>query len=283
MSAVPEPVSVVIPVYNAAHNLALATSIWVDALNKLGQDYELILVNDGSTDATGVKAEELVKKYSQVRVLTHESPKGFGACLRTALPETRYALFFYTALDYPYTPQDLRQLLMRIDNTDEIFNRKLDLVSGCRTGQPVPTGWKLLGYLFRGFCRIGLGLPLDPLPGWLGFKAHRRSWTSWILFGVPLVDINSAFKVFRKSLLEKFPIQSDGEFVHAELIAKSTFVNSLMDELPLTPRPDPIPNPRWADLWKILSDAEFTPPAVEPPPVPPPTTPTPTESVPAPA
>ncbi len=279
MSAVPEPVSVVIPVRNAAHNLALAASIWVDALDKLGQDYELILVNDGSTDATAAKAEELAKTYSTVRVLTHESFKGFGACLRTALPETRYALFFYTALDYPYTPQDLRQLLTRIDHTDEIFQRKLDLVSGCRTGRAVPTGWKLVGYLFRGFCRIGLGLPLDPLPGWLGFQAHRRSWTTWFLFGVPLVDVNSSFKLFRKSLLAKFPIQSDGEFVHAELIAKATFVTSLMDELPLTPRPDPVPNPKWADLWKILTDAKFTPPPVASTPI----VPTPTEPVPVPA
>jgi len=267
MSSAPEPVSVVLPVHNAGDRLALAVSVWLDALEKLNREYELIVVDDGSTDSTAATAEDLTTKYSRVRVFTHVARTGFGASLRTAFPETRYSLVFYTALDYPYTPQDLGALLARIDHTDEIFKRKLDMVSGCRTGRKVPTAWKLIGYLFRGFCRIGLGLPLDPLPGWLGFKAHRRSWTSWILFGVPLVDVNSAFKVFRKSLLEKFPIQSDGEFVHAELIAKSTFVISLMDELPLTPRPDPVPNPEWSDLGKVLTNAQFNPPTA-PVPVP---------------
>jgi hypothetical protein len=61
------------------------------------------------------------------------------------------------------------------------------------------------------------------------------------VYGVPLADVNSCFKLFRTDFLKRFPIQSDGDFVHTELVAKATFLTSIMDEVPLTPRPDPIP------------------------------------------
>jgi glycosyltransferase involved in cell wall biosynthesis len=258
-----EPVSVVIPVHDAANALGPAVRQWHDALAKLGVDTEILIVDDGSTDGTAAAADELAGKLSNVRVLKHESRKGFGACLRTALPETRHQLFFYTALDYPYTPADLEKLLVRIAQKDEFLNRPLDAVSGCRTGRPVPAGWRALGAIVRGFARIALGLPMDPLPGWLGFREHFRSWVAWVVYADPLTDPNSAFKLFRKSLFDKFPIQSDGEFVHVELIAKATFVTSLIDELPLTPKPDPNPPTWWGEFWKVFRDARFTPPKAE--------------------
>jgi hypothetical protein len=232
-------------------------------------------VDDGSTDGSAAKADDLAAKRKHLRVLEHDAPRGFGACLRTALAESAHPLFFYTALDYPYTPHDLAKLLTRIDHTDELMHRKLDLVSGCRTGRPVPEFWRWLGRGFRLFCRVALGLHLEPLPGWLGFREHARSWLAWVLFGVPMTDPNAAFKLFRRSMLDRFPIQSDGDFVHVELIAKGTFLTCLMDELPLTPRPDPIPAASWADLGTVLRNAQFHPP---PEPVPAPAAPSPAQT-----
>jgi glycosyltransferase involved in cell wall biosynthesis len=261
----PEPVSVVIPVHNAAAVLDKAVGVWLDALGKLGRDYELIVVDDGSTDGTAEKAEQLAARRSEVRLLRHESRRGFGACLRTAFAEARHPLVFYTALDYPYTPSDLGKLLDRIADTDPILGRRLDAVSGCRTGRPVPAAWRAVGFAFRLFCRAALGLKLDPLPGWVGFREHLRSWVAWVVFGDPLTDPNSAFKLFRRPVLERFPVQSDGDFVHVELVAKATFTICLMDELPLTPNPAPIPPTEWGEFWKLLRNAKFTPPPVAPP------------------
>lgn len=257
----PEPVTVVLPVYNAAARIASAVGIWHDALSKLGRDFELIVVDDGSTDATA----EAVGERHYVRVLRHETRRGFGACLRTALAEAKHPLFAYSSLDYPYTPTDLGKLLDRIGETDPGLNRQLDAVNGCRMGRPVPGIWKAIGVGFRLFCRIACGLQLEPLLSWLGFRAHLRSWTTWIVLGNPFIDVNSAFKVFRKSVLDRFPIQSDGDFVHAELIAKATFIACIMDELPLTPRPDPLPPSWWTDFGRVLRNAKFYPP--KPPPV----------------
>ena len=273
----PEPVSVVIPVRNAGGTLAAAVAEWCDTLQKLGHGWELILVDDGSTDDTAARAEELAARRKHVRVLRHESPRGFGASLRSGFAEARHPLVFYTALDYPYTPADLRSLLSRIDQTDEVFGRKLDVVNGCRTGRRVPAFWKAVGFAFRLFCRVALGLPLDPVPGWLGLRNHLRSWWAWPLFGVPVLDTDSAFKLFRRRLLDRFPVQSDGGFVHAELLAKATFLACLMDELPLSPKPDPIPDTDWSEWGKVFKNAEFYPPAEPTAPAPTPEPPSPVE------
>lgn len=255
-----EPVSVVIPVHAQAAAVGPALKAWRAALNHLNVEAELLVVDDGSPDATADEAAQV----PGVRVVRHETRHGFGTCLKTGLAETRHPLFFYTALDYPYTPTDLGKLLTRIGQTDEVIGRKLDVVSGCRTGRPVPPEWRFLGRVVRGFARYGLGLPLEPLPGWLGLREHRRSWLAWGVFADPLTDPNCAFKLFRRSVFDKFPIQCDGEFVHVELIAKATFTTCLMDEVLLTPKPDPIPKARWGEFWRLFRRPEFYPQADPP-------------------
>lgn len=256
-----EPLSLVIPVRNAGAKLPSAADEWCDMLSQLGREWEVLLIEDGSTDDTAARAQTWAARWKHVRVVRHESPRGFGAALRTGFAEARYPLLAYTALDYPYTPADLRTLLARIDQTDELFGRRLDLVTGCRTGHPVPLGWRAVGFANRLFCRVALGLPLEPVRGWLGLRAHVRSWWAWPVFGIPTVDTNSAFKVIRRRVLDRFTIQSDGGFVHAELLAKATFLACLMDELPLTPKPDPIPDVEWSEWGRVFKNAEFHPSA----------------------
>jgi glycosyltransferase involved in cell wall biosynthesis len=272
-----EPVSVVVPVHNAAAVLDKAVGVWLDALGKLGRDYELIVVDDGSTDGTAERAEQLAARRPQVRLQRHESRRGFGACLRTALGESRHPLFFYTALDYPYTPADLGKLLAQIGRPEEFSGRVFEVrvVSGCRTGRRAPAFWRAFGWAYRAFMRVALGSPVGPASSWLGFREHWRSWVAWLVFGNPLEDVNSAFKLFHRSILDRFPIQSDGDFVHVELVAKATFTTCMMEEVPLTPNPAPVPQAEWGEFWKLLRNAKFTPPHIPPAEPPPPAAATP--------
>src|SRR4030095_5670994 len=68
------------------------------------------------------------------------------------------------------------------------------------------------------------------------------------------------FRRDRTCFLRRFPIQSDGDFVHTELVAKATFLTSIMDEVPLTPKPDPVPplGPTAEDSRRVFRDPEFT-------------------------
>lgn len=259
-----DPISVVIPVYNAADRLEKVVPAWGDALARLGREYEIVVVNDGSTDETPAILEKLAGgRVKYLRVLKHETRKGFGACLRTALAEVRYPLFFYTSPDYPYLPADVRKLLERIEVRDEVFKKQPDLISGCRTGQPTPAIVKWLGAAWRLLWRVAVGMQVQAIPTWLGLSQYLYGRLVGWVFGVPLADVNSAFKLYRTAFLKRVPIQSDGGFVHAELVAKATFLTSIMDEVALTPAPpSPPPVPSvWAEMWRVFKNPDFgTPP-----------------------
>lgn len=253
--ATSDAITCVIPVHNPGNALEPAVNRWVDALQRLGRPFEILLVNDGSTDDATAK----FAKSPTVRVLSHESRRGFGACLRTALAETQHPLFFYTAVDEPYAASDLRKLAERIDVRDEITGQSPVLVSGCRTARTRPGFVRFASSLWRGFCRLVLGLPLPVSPAWLGARETAYSYLVWAVFGVPLVDPNSAFKLWRTDFLRRFPIQSDGDFVHVELVAKATFLTTILDEVPLLPGvPRALPRRDvWRDFWRLLRNPDF--------------------------
>ncbi len=259
-----EGVSVVIPVHNGADRLEKVVPAWGDALARLGREYEILVVNDGSTDASPALLEKLAGgRVKHLQVLTHDSPKGFGASLRTALEQAKHPLFFYTSLDYPYAPHDLAKLLQRIEVRDAVLGKQPDLVSGCRTGRAVPGPIAIFGKAWRLLWRVALGLQLEPLPAWPGLRGYLYGLFVGCTFSVPLADVNSKFKLFRTAFLKRFPIQSHSDFVHTELVAKATFLTSILDELPLTPAEalEVKPASVWRDFWRVFNNPDFGKPA----------------------
>ncbi len=259
----PDGVTLVMPV-TAATAAAASTAVprWLDALVQLRRDHALILVDDGCPPDAALALETLAAGRPQVILLRHPSPGGFGACLKTALPHATLPLVCTVGLDYPYTPADLKAFLERIALPDAVLHVPPALVAGCRTGRPVPAAWRAVGVAFRLFSRVALGYPTDPLPGWLGLRTHWRAWRAWLVYGNPLTDPDCSFQLVRREALGQFPVQSDGGFVHMELVAKLTFLTQILDEVPLTPKPEPVPPCDWADSGRIFRDPHFHPPAV---------------------
>ncbi len=252
-------VTVVIPAHNAAAALERVLPAWGAVLNNTGRPFEILAVNDGSTDGTAAALQKLAARVPHLRVLTHDTRRGFGACLRTALAEAKHPLFMYAGVDYPYTPTDIRPMLERIELRDEILGKQPDLISGARAGQPQPFLVKYISAAWKLFWRVFAGLPIVESPPWYGWgEWWYRVRVGWV-YGVPLADVNSAFKLYRTAFLKRFPIQSDGDFVHTELVAKATFLTSIMDEIPITIRPDPFPprGPIAADKRKVFRAPEF--------------------------
>ena len=240
-----EGLSFLLPVYNQAGNIERIVAAWSVLLEKLNRPYELLLIDDGSIDATRqlIDGEDdklgLLARIPHLKTITHLQRGGFGACIRDGLAASQYPLIFYTGCDHAYNPADLKTLLHRIAESDSELGRKIDVVNGYRSGTPV-TGWrKWWGKAWRFFLRIALGVPVPPLPSWLGTKAHRYRLLIRALFGVRVGDIDSKFKLIRRRLFDRIPIQSDGDFVHAEILAKANFLGCLMDELPIAQRPGP--------------------------------------------
>lgn len=275
-----EGLSFILPVCNQSGHLELVVSSWSTLLERLERPYEFLLIDDGSTDATKKLIEGhdathgLAKRVPHVRVVTHPQRLGFGACVREGIAQARFPLVFYTGCDFAYNPGDLREFLKRIEHTDSLTGRKIDVVTGYRATTPL-MGWrKTADRIWRGFLRVVLALPSYPRPGWLGKDNHRFAFQMRWLFGLRVGDVNSKFKLFRKKIFERIPIQSDGEFVHGEILAKANFLGCLMDEMPIAQRPGPFPaHPeppplvaRAKEMRRVFSHPDFGP-AVLPAPV----------------
>jgi glycosyltransferase involved in cell wall biosynthesis len=259
MTKTRDGVTVVIPAHNAAAALDQVLPAWGAVLKNVNRPFEILVVNDGSTDDTAGVLQKRAASVPNLRVLAHDARRGFGACLRTALEEARQPLLLYTAVDYPYTPSDVRSMLERIELRDELYGKQPDLISGARTGQRRPLPVKYAGFAWRLFWMLFAGLPMGEPPPWYGWGQWWYRFRAHWVFGVPLADVNSAFKLWRASFLRRFPIQSDGDFVHVELAAKATFLASIMDEVPLTSKPAPLPalGPVAADRRRLFRDPQF--------------------------
>src|SRR5262245_25302123 len=97
-----EPLSAVLSAYNAAADLEEVVRGWAAVLDERKQPYEMLLVDDGSTDATRVQAENLALQIPQLHVLHHATRRGLGAALRTGVAAAKHPLLFYTLCSKQY-------------------------------------------------------------------------------------------------------------------------------------------------------------------------------------
>jgi glycosyltransferase involved in cell wall biosynthesis len=234
---------------------------WTTALAKTGRSWELLIVDQGSTDDTLAVAQSATEGKSSIRLLPTPVNPGTGSCFRAAVEASTHPLIGFVTTDYPYSPADLPRFLAEIQRSEVVYDRTFDvvLVNGCRRGVPVPGFWSGLGWCVRNFMRWALGFPVAPLPGWLGLKEHVRAWYAWAMYGNPFQDPNCGFKLMRRSLISSFPLQSYGDFVNVELIGKTTFLTNLTAEVELTPSPTPVPSPDWTreDRKEVFRNPQF--------------------------
>jgi dolichol-phosphate mannosyltransferase len=232
------PISVVLPLYNAEAYLEQAASDWTAHLDGLSRDYELLLVDDGSTDATAERADAQAGRHARVRVLRHPAREGIGAVLRTGLAAATHPLLACTDFGDPYSVAALDRLLEVIDH--------VDLVSGYRAWEP-----PALGRPLRWLIRTVFGIEAAPRDffGRLAWRLPNRA-----LFAVRLTDVTCGFRLYRRTMFERLRIQSNGPFAQVEVLAKANFLGCMMTEVPVHYRPRG-PLDSGAELRQILAEA----------------------------
>jgi glycosyltransferase involved in cell wall biosynthesis len=260
-----EGLTVALPVFDQEKTLARTVSGWLPVLDGLQRPYELLIVDDGSRDGTRAQADLLAGRNGRVKVLAHPERKGFGASVRTALEAGAHPLFFYTSADHGWNPNDLPRLLKSLAVKDEFTGKQVEIVNGHRRGTAAPPGRRRLKWAYRAFVRVVFGYWPEPPRGWLGSGESRYWWKCRLLFGLRVGDINSKFKLFRRSVFDRMVLQSEGEFIHAEILAKANFLGCLMDETVLTDKADPPATPDVrTEMWDVFHNPKFRSPLPAP-------------------
>jgi glycosyltransferase involved in cell wall biosynthesis len=177
----------VLPARNEAPNLAAAVEATLDALSDAVPDYELIIVDDGSKDATARIADDLAQAHEQVRVVHQPQRRGYGVACRAGIALAAKQYILLLDADRQYQPADLPRLTQ--------WNDRYDLVLGYRVHRADP------------FLRVVLG--------WLYTRLVR------LLFGVQVRDVNCGFKLIYAGLLKALPLESAGAAIHAEILYRA--------------------------------------------------------------
>ena len=177
------------PAHNEAENIEALVAESLEILPTLAEEFEVIAVDDGSRDATPQIADRLAASDPRVRVVHHETNKGYGAAVRSGLRAARYDLVAFTDGDRQFKVADLSLLLARLAQPDQP-----DVVVGYRLKRADP------------FIRTAYA------------RAYRLALNLFYRLGVR--DVDCAFKLFRRSALEGIRLESGGAFMSAELLIK---------------------------------------------------------------
>lgn len=186
----PPALAIVLPAFDEADNLEQAVAEVVTALETLGADWEIAIVNDGSGDATGPLADVLAAGDARITAQHHPENRGKGAALRTGVAATTAPIVGYTDTDLPFDMEALARAYSRLVETGA------DLVAGVRVNRE---RYSLRRRVFSGT-----------------YNALVRA-----LLGLPLDDVGFALKMMRRETFEAARLQSDGGFVDVELMART--------------------------------------------------------------
>src|ERR687888_306127 len=118
----PPGLSVFFPAYNDSGTIASMVIRAVQAASELTPDYEVIVVNDGSADATPAILDELARTYPRLRVIHHAKNRGYGGALQTGFRSATKELIFYTDGDAQYDPAELKALWHQLTPDADLVN-----------------------------------------------------------------------------------------------------------------------------------------------------------------
>ncbi len=180
-------ISVVFPAYNEEENIEICILIAYYILKELVRNFEIIIVNDGSIDKTAQICSSLCRRFPEIKVISWQKNKGYGAALCAGFKSTKFDYLFFSDADRQFDIMNLKDLLKYID--------EYDIVIGFRKNRQDSWKRKTLSFGYNMLVRI--------------------------IFGLNVTDIDCAFKLFRRKVFEKIEIQSERFFVNTEILAKS--------------------------------------------------------------
>jgi len=192
----------VLPAHNEEANLEHSVRRLVGALSAVTQDFEILVVNDGSTDATGdiLRALHLEHPEFRLRVVTHERNRGYGAALASGFDAAQKEFIFFTDSDGQFDVNELQRLLDHVAPS-------IDMAIGWGRHRADPP--------MRRFNALGWKLLVNGL------------------FGYTAQDIDCAFKLFRRRVWTSLTVHATGATFSAELLIKARRLEFSIVEVPV--------------------------------------------------
>ncbi|HKV11825.1 MAG TPA: glycosyltransferase family 2 protein [Thermoanaerobaculia bacterium] len=195
-------VSLVIPMFNEEENIEHAIACAVDALERHAGGFEIVVVDDASTDGSAEIVRRLSEVDPRIRLVQHAVNRKLGATIRTGFAAARMDLVLYMDADLPFDPDAVGRAISAMMVT------RADLVAGYRLDRTT-----------EGFKRTVYSYLYNSLIGFL--------------FGWPHRDINFSFKLMRREVLEAVDLRSEGSLIDAELIVKAKNLGFVIQQLGL--------------------------------------------------
>lgn len=199
----PPELSLVFPVWNEQENVGPLLDSALALGRRLGRQFEIVVVDDGSRDRSRLVIERRRAAHPEIRLVAHPSNRGYGAALRSGLQLARGDLVFFSDADLQFELSELESLLAHAD--------RADVVAGYRSPRRDPFGRRVLAF---------------------GWGTLVRA-----LFDLPVRDIDCAFKVFRRPVLDAIPIASIGAFVNTEILVRARSAGFRIRQVPVSHRP----------------------------------------------
>ena len=189
--------SVVLPAYNEEQVIITTISHVLNALTAWRIDFEIIVVNDGSTDRTGALVAALAASTPGVRLVTHPVNQGYGAALVSGFAAATRELTFFMDADGQFSIDDLRTFFAFIDDYDAV-----------------------------------IGYRVARQDNWLR-KLNAWGWNKliWLTLRVKVRDLDCAFKLLHTEFLRQHPLETRGAMLNAELLSKLKRAGGTYQEL----------------------------------------------------
>lgn len=183
-------ISAVFPMFNEREYLGKTVAIARETLEDITDDFEIIIVDDASTDGSGELADEMARSDGRIRVLHNMSNSRLGATLRAGFAAAGKDFIIYSDMDLPFDWVEMKKALRVMDLTG------CDIVTAYRHDR-TSEGW--LRSIYSG-----------------AYNMLIRA-----VFGVRVRDINFSMKLFKREILRDIRLESSGSFVDAEFIIKA--------------------------------------------------------------
>jgi len=159
-------ITVFFPAYNDAGTIASMVVLADRTLRKLTDDYEMIVVNDGSRDHTAQVLSELESIYPRLRLIHHTANRGYGSALRTGFANASKELIFYTDGDAQYDVRELEKLA-------PLMTGDIDVVNGYKISRSDPWHRIIIGTVYRWVVRLAFGIKIRDVD--CDFRLVRRA------------------------------------------------------------------------------------------------------------